>query len=260
MKPRIGLAKLLIRLGKLLQSSALVVMRPDDLMEFSRQNYAKEHSVENWSDDQIVDSGLYPHEKELLKKINLKGGRLLLLGLGGGREAIPLSKLGFKVTGIDFIHRMVEQAKRNAERQGVKIEGLVQDLSHLSLPDNEFDVAWLSAAMYSCVPTQKRRVSMLKKIHHSLKPGGYFILGFFWNPHEKRTSRTHRINKVIAHLTWGNREYEPGDSLRFNQEFIHQFSSIDKLKSEFMAGDFSPIDIQIIEGNLFAGAVLQKPL
>jgi SAM-dependent methyltransferase len=254
------LAKLLIRLGKLLQSSAVAVMRPDDLIKFSRQYYAKESSVENWSDDQNVDIGLYPHEKELLEKINPRGWRLLLLGLGGGREAIPLARMGYDITGIDFIPQMVQQTIKNAEKRGVKIRGLVQDISRLDVPQNHFDIAWLPAPNYSCVPTKKRRVAMLKKISNSLKPGGFLILGFFWNPHLNYQSKISRIQKVLARLTLGNQEFEPGDTLRLNREFIHEFHSIDKLRSEILAAGFTAVEFQISEERIFAEAILQKPL
>ncbi|HUW09084.1 MAG TPA: class I SAM-dependent methyltransferase [Anaerolineae bacterium] len=46
--------------------------------------------------------------------------------------------------------------RANAERHGLHIEGLVQEISQLAVPAARFDVVWLSAAMYSCVPTRKR--------------------------------------------------------------------------------------------------------
>ena len=36
-RPRITFARFLIRLGKLIESLAVMVMRPDDLIEFSRR-------------------------------------------------------------------------------------------------------------------------------------------------------------------------------------------------------------------------------
>jgi len=257
---RIKAAKLLIKLGRLIQSSAVVVMRPDDLVEFSRRHYFKPTNVQGWSDVQMVNSGLSTQEQSLLDKSNVKKGRMLLLGVGGGREAIPLAKMGFEVTGIDFIPQMVERAKENAEKNGVKISGLVQEISKLDLPENTFDIAWLSAAMYSCVPTLKRRVNMLKKINYSLKPGSCFMLGFLWNPNEHISSKSFLIKKLIACLTLGNLNYERGDILRFNLEFIHTFSSIDELKAEIIQSGSELVDIQIIDGKEFAGAIVKKPL
>ena len=207
----------------------------------------------------FVNSGLSALEQSLLEKMNLNKGRLLLLGLGGGREAIPLAKRGFEVTGVDFIPQMVERAKANARKKGVEISGLVQEISKLELPENAFDVAWLSAAMYSCVPTRKRRIDMLKSIFQSLRPGGYFAFGFFWNPRIDASPKSVFFKKLLARFSLGNLHYEKGDMLRFNSEFIHAFTSLADLQAEIVQGGFEVIDIQANDENEFAGAVARKP-
>ncbi|MBW1887914.1 MAG: hypothetical protein JRI52_06130, partial [Deltaproteobacteria bacterium] len=110
MRPRIILGRFLIRLGRFINSLAVVVMRPDDLVEFGRQTYANPESVENLCRVETVDLGLTSDETGLLEKTPLKKGRLLLLGVGGGREAIPLARMGFDVTGVDFVRDLVERS------------------------------------------------------------------------------------------------------------------------------------------------------
>lgn len=125
MSIRITLARRLISLGKLVQSLALMVMKPDDLVEFSRQTYARSHNVASWAGDQTVSHGLRPEELALVEQLSARCGQLLLLGVGGGREAIPLAQMGFDVTGVDFVPAMIEAAKANAARASVRIEGIV---------------------------------------------------------------------------------------------------------------------------------------
>lgn len=148
MRPRITLGRFLIRLGKFVQSLAVMVMRPDDLVEFGRQMYTRPHNVASWGRPELVYRGLGLNETALLEHLPLKQGRLLLLGVGGGREAIPLAQMGFDVTGVDFVPGMVEKARENAAQRGVRIEGLVQEISKLDVPDGAYDVVWLCAAMY----------------------------------------------------------------------------------------------------------------
>jgi 2-polyprenyl-3-methyl-5-hydroxy-6-metoxy-1,4-benzoquinol methylase len=114
-----------MRLGEFLKSLTVVVMRPDDLIELSHQTYAQPQRVAGWSERDLVNPGLRPGEMLLLKQVPQTGDRLLLLGVGGGREAIPLARMDFTVTGVDFIPAMVEQVKTNAARCGVNIKGLV---------------------------------------------------------------------------------------------------------------------------------------
>ena len=238
MSIRITLARRLISLGRLVQSLALMVMKPDDLVEFGRQMYARPHNVASWASSQTMLGGLCPEELALVEQLPTKRGKLLLLGVGGGREAIPLAQMGFDVTGVDFVPAMVDKAKANAERAGVHIEGIVQEISRLDVPPASFDVVWLMVAMYSCVPTRARRVAFLRRVHRALKPGGHFLCQFYWGMHDRFSRKAEWVRRAFALLTLGNCTYEPGDILMHHIEFIHGFQSEDELRAEFTAGGF----------------------
>jgi len=257
MRFRVFLGRSLVRLGRFVQSLALVVMRPDDLVEFNRQFYAKPRSIADWNAHALTDSDLNPDEKALLDKVPVKSGQMLLLGLGGGREAIFLGKNGFQITGIDFIPVMVEHTRQNAARCGIEIEGLIQEISKLEVPPDTFDVIWLSAAMYSSIPTRHRRNEMLKRIGGALKPNGYFVCQFFWTTSGKFSSKIELARKVFAYLTLGNLWYEKGDMLWANQEFIHAFSKEDELMAEFDAAGFEKVYMHFEKDILRGGAVLK---
>jgi SAM-dependent methyltransferase len=235
-------------------------MRPNDLVEFSRQTYARENMVKDLGREDLIYSGLYPDEQALLERLPKKEGKLLLLGVGGGREVTPLARMGFEVTGVDFVPAMVEKAKENAVRHGVRIEGLVQEISKIDVPAASYDVVWLSAAMYSCVPTRGRRVEMLERINKALIPGGYFICQFRWDMRGGPAHIWALGRKVVAFLTLGNLRYERGDTLPNNIEFIHAFSREDEVRSEFTEGGFNVLHLHITEEILLGGAVLRKPL
>ena len=234
-------------------------MRPDDLIEFSRQFYANPHLVEGLTQEEHTPPELYADEVTLLGKLPKTGGALLLLGVGGGREAIPLARLGFAVTGVDFVPAMVERAKANAARHGLSIEGLVQEISSLNLPAASYEVAWLAAAMYSCVPGRSRRVAMLERIRDTLVPGGHFICQFFWRPSPTDSPRGRLLRKAIAGLTLGNFTYEPGDMLLGNHEFIHAFGSADAVRDEFLAAGFEVTHLQVPQRGVRGGAILKRP-
>ncbi|MBN1559364.1 class I SAM-dependent methyltransferase [candidate division KSB1 bacterium] len=255
---RLSLGRFLVRLGGFIQSLSVVVMRPDDLIEFSRRHYARESSVAGWNREDIVADGLNEEEQQLLAHIPTRSGQLLLLGVGGGREAIIFAKSGYDVTGIDFIPAMVDGALQNAASQGLHIKGMVQELSSLELPDT-YDVVWLSAAMYSCIPTRRRRLKMLQSVHKALKPGGYFACQFHWAPQRRSSRLKERLLKLIGWLTFGNRSYERGDMLWGNVEFIHAFTSESDLRAEFAAGGFSVLWMNCPpEGTVRGEALLQK--
>lgn len=202
--------------------------------------------------------GLYPDEMALLEKVPLKQGRVLLLCVGDGREAISLVRMGFEVTGVDFVPEIVEKAKNNAVRCGLRFEGLVQEISKLEVPAGSYDLVWLSVAMYSCVPTRRRRVKMLKRIRRALRPEGHFLCQFHFDTRAGFSRRGELIRRTFAFFTLGNLWYEKGDMLWNDLEFLHAFSSEEELRSEFEEGGFRVVHIHTPERGMRGGAVLRN--
>lgn len=255
---RINLGRSLLRLGAFVESLPVVVMKPEDLIEFSRQTYSRLQNVESWAEDSIVDAGLNQSELELINAIPIKSGELLLLGVGGGREAIPFVKMGYKVTGVDFVENLVERAKENAKKHGVTISGLVQEISQLNVPHNSFDIVWLSRAMYSCIPTRRLRIEMVRRITNALKPGGFFLCQFHKDDRNMPSQRGVKLRRLVAFLTFGNMEYEPGDILWGNIEFVHSFSSADQVLAELEQGGLEIMGITKATNDIECGVISRK--
>ena len=78
MRPRIALARFLLRLGRFVSSLALMVMRPDDLVEFGRQTYASAKQIKHWASAETINQGLIPLEKTILEKIDLTQGKVVI--------------------------------------------------------------------------------------------------------------------------------------------------------------------------------------
>jgi len=257
---RIKFANFLIQLGAFFQSLPLVIMRPNDLVEFSRRSYARPHDIEGWSEASLVDSGLSTDEVDMLSIVPKKAGDLLMLGVGGGREAISLAKMGYMVTGVDYVPAMVERAKENAVHRGTQLEGLVQDISQLNVPSNSYDIVWLSSAMYSCVPTRHRRVEMVKRIASTLRPGGFFLCRFHFDPRQQLSKKGEFLRRLIAICTLGNTAYQAGDILWGNIEFIHAFTTEEEVQSELTEGDLRVIHLQTDPASIRGWAICQKIL
>lgn len=258
MKLRIKFGKLLISLGNVIQSLAVVVMKPDDLVEFSRQTYARPGSIASFSQTDLVLSGFNEIEENFLKKIPARHGKILIVGVGGGREAIPLARMGFEITGLDFVRSMAETARKNVASRGLKIEVRVQDISEINFPPESFDIVWLSPDLYSAIPTRMRRIEMLKRAEAILRPGGFVLLQFQWAINTKNSPWKEFFKKTFAILTLGNLKYQTGDMLWRNSEFIHAFVSANSLRSELEKGGMESIHIDEMNGKLKGGALLRK--
>lgn len=256
MRPRIFIGRFLIRLGKFIQSLPIMIMRPDDLVEFSRRSYSEEKYIKSFASDDVIDTGLDNNELLLLDKTAVGNGRLLLIGIGGGREAISLAQMGFEVTGIDFVPNMITMADVNARKRGVQISGILQSIDRLKLTEHSFDIVWFSKALYSSVPTQERRIDVLKRIRLALKPHGYVICQFFCNCKNVFSPKVEFLRKIFAFFTLGNLWYEKGDLLWNNVEFIHCFMSEQELLYEFKAGGFEISYINFPGDKIMGEAIL----
>ena len=259
MRPRVAMGKFLIRTGRFIQSLAVVVMKPRDLIEFTRLTYAHPRDLQGWADRDLVDSGLTPAEDSLLKRIPLAGGRVLVLGSGGGREAIVLARRGFDVTGVDNVVGMAEKAKENAAERGLNVRFLVQDITKLDVPKRSFDIVWLAAGLYSLIPTRKLRTALLERIGSALREGGYCICGFYKNGDKRPTSKGAIFRTIVQYVTLGNLHYEKGDILLADIEFAHAFSSEDELREEFSRAGFDVLYLSF-PGERGRGEAVLKPI
>lgn len=96
------------------------------------------------------------------------------LGCGRGRHAIPLARKGYKVTGIDISDFMLHAARCAANREGVAVEWIREDMRTFSRP-GAFDLAislFTSFGFFSDEENEK----VLENIGASLKDGGALLL------------------------------------------------------------------------------------
>ncbi|MBI4966376.1 MAG: class I SAM-dependent methyltransferase [Desulfomonile tiedjei] len=255
---RVHLSRFLFRLAGWIQSLPVFLMRPKDLIDFTRTSYSRRHIIEGWSEKQFVDSGLTADEVHLLEKMPIKKGRLLLLGLGGGRDAIRLAQEGFDVTGVDFVPEMLARAQANAWGHNVEIGGVVQDISNLDVPRDSYDVVWFSTGLYSQIPTRSLRISLLERVRKALRSDGCVVCQFDFNRSGDFSLWGKRLRKFIAVVTRGNLQYEDGDHIHAGFEFAHSFSNEEELRSEFEAAEFSVHYLSIREPICMTGSILVK--
>lgn len=123
------------------------------------------------------DTGISP--PELLAFIESHPpGRALDLGCGTGTNVITLAKAGWQASGIDFVPRAIQQARRKARALGLQVDFRVGDASQMAGLDGPYDLVLDIGCFHSLVPQPRRRY--IDNLATRLAPGGtYLLYGFF---------------------------------------------------------------------------------
>jgi SAM-dependent methyltransferase len=105
------------------------------------------------------------------------GRRLLDVGCGPGRLAVPLAAAGWSVTGIDISQGFLDIAAEEARKAGVPMSLFQADARQMPF-DDEFDVV-LSICQGGFGLMGKDDDLILKRMMESARPGGFVIVSAF---------------------------------------------------------------------------------
>jgi hypothetical protein len=100
-------------------------------------------------------------------------GAALELGIGTGRIALPLSRRGVLVQGIDLSEAMV--ARLREKPGGDRIEVAIGDFATTTV-DGTFAVAYLVFNTIMNLTTQDEQVACFRNVAAHLEPGGCFVV------------------------------------------------------------------------------------
>ncbi len=104
------------------------------------------------------------------------GGRVLELGIGTGRIALPLAEQGIDVSGIDASQRMVE--KLRAKPGGTAIPVALGDFAEVET-EGTFSLVFVAFTTFFALTSQERQLRCLARVRDVLEPGGRFVVEVF---------------------------------------------------------------------------------
>jgi len=199
------------------------------LLEFKHFN---ELSNEWWSETgkyKILHKIKPIRIKYILNHITSKSYKnleILDLGCGGGLVCEPLAKLGFNVTGIDFVENNIKVAKLHASQNNLNINYYTQNIDNLSLK-KKYDLIILFEVLEHINNWDKQ----LLKIKKFLKKGGLIILS---------TINRNIVSKVLAIKFAENiLKWVPKNTHDYNKLITPQELEKALIKENFSILDFS---------------------
>jgi len=114
--------------------------------------------------------------KNLFDWLGLEAGaRVLDLGCGPGRYALPLTRLGCRVTGVDRTEGFLAEARRRAAEAGAEIELLRADMREFERP-GAFDLAISMLTSFGYFEDPEDDIRVLENVLASLKAGGMLLI------------------------------------------------------------------------------------
>lgn len=226
----------------------LFVGSPEACLDGVRDKYSRAPEVCRYAT--LVAGELERLELDVISSAVRRGGRILDIGCGAGREALGLARAGYQVVGVDLSPAMVDAARDAAMRAGLAIDFRVQSLTELDEPPGTYDGAYIAAALHH-VPGRTRRVGALRRVRRALVPAGALVLFVVYRwprPLLSRSRLVDLIRRLARRLALGVPVSEPGDGyMREVSEasdprapiFFHDYADPDEVRGELEAAGFS---------------------
>jgi len=102
------------------------------------------------------------------------GSKILDLACGFGRHTIPLAKMGYDMTGLDYTEKFIQMAEEKAKKENLQIEFLVGDMRKIPFENHFAGVIsyFTSFGFFS----DEENFEVLRGVSKALKEEGKFLL------------------------------------------------------------------------------------
>jgi SAM-dependent methyltransferase len=165
----------------LLHLAARVIGRPSAVIsrtvELMPENYFDERIARSYREKwpHLFETAVVDPAVSFLAEL-AGDGAALELGIGTGRIAIPLSRRGVRVHGIELSPAMVEQLRTQPGTDSIGVT--IGDFATTRV-DGAFRVAYLVRNTIANLTTQDAQVECFRNVAWHLEPGGRFVIELY---------------------------------------------------------------------------------
>jgi SAM-dependent methyltransferase len=162
------------------------------------------------------DSGITPPELVRVAA-DLTPGKFVDIGCGTGTNVRYMAKLGWQVSGVDFVPRAIHLARRKLKSSGLLAEFLVGDVSRLGeLPlSGPFNLALDMGCFHTVAGGDDRGRSYVDGLRKIMVQGGQYMLYVHMAPEARQEGPRYGVThqQVLESFAEGFElaAYEPGE-------------------------------------------------
>jgi protein-L-isoaspartate O-methyltransferase len=175
-----------------------------------------------YHDEAYNKRGLFQWEKEIIERYFGNQKNLLLIGAGGGREVIALSRMGFSVDGFEYNQCLVSVANQLLESENLSVRVFTSPKDRGPESVKQYDGIIVGWGAYTHIQNRTLRISLLKQLRCQAKLNAPMLISFLVRSRDDRRFKLiTKIGNVLRKIF--NRELlETGDDLI--PDFVHFFT------------------------------------
>jgi len=182
------------------------------------------------------------------------GAAILDMCCGPGRHSLELARRGYRVTGVDRTAAYLEQARQQAQEEGLTLELVENDMRHFYRP-NSFDGAMLMYTSFGYFEDPTENLQVIANVYRSLKGRGALIMDMMGKEVLARVFRERDWDEVDDAIilqqrkgskNWSwleNRWIALEDQQRYEIEVSHWIYSATELSDMLKECGFSSVDV-----------------
>jgi len=125
--------------------------------------------------EEIADQNPIQNQIQFIKSTLKEKALVLDLACGTGRHAIPLSKLGYSMVGLDISPNLLRIAKDRSR----SIQLVRGDMRFLPFKAGAFSASVSMDTSFGYLPAEQDDLQSLKELRNALSPGNVFIVDVF---------------------------------------------------------------------------------
>lgn len=180
--------------------------------------------------------GFWAWEKKALDAYFIQCKSIAVIGAGGGREVLALSKLGFEVDGFECHPQLVELANELIKKEELTANVYLVERDDCPNYGKSYDGIIVGWAAYMLIQGRQKRIEFLKQLRTLAKEKSPVLISFFCHSKARRYFKI--LYKVGNLMRWILRRelLELGDDLA--PEYVHFFTKED-IATELQAAGFT---------------------